>query len=159
MDPGVWFLGGQRSLARPCPGWRATCSPRERAPQPYTPCSSDLRAEQPRGAVSMTRRALGHPSFPGVLQREDPSSWESGPRDQRMGSPTSDSVTSSMPILYKTGTTNAGSQDVCKQAQCPAYEWASMGPGGCHPDTQAHTQAQRHSTEMPKCPHSRVGGS
>ena len=117
----------------------------------------------------MTRLALGHSSFPGVLQREKPSSWESGgrwalergsgPRDQRTGSPTSDSVTSSMPIPYRTGTTNADSQDLCEQAQRPAREWGSMGADGCQPDTQAHTQARRHSTEMPKCPRSREGSS
>lgn len=28
----------------------------------------------------MTRPTLGHPSFPGVMQREHPSSWESGGR-------------------------------------------------------------------------------
>lgn len=123
------------------------------SPTPHAARTSELN--ELRSAVSMTRLALAHPSFPGVLQREDPSSWESGPRDQRTGSPTSDSVTSSMPILYKTGTTNADSQDVRKQAQCPAYEWASMGPGGCHPDTQAHTQ---HKGTAQKCPNAHTQG-
>lgn len=120
-----------------------------------SPTPHAARTSEPnklRSAMSMTRLALAHPSFPGVLQREDPSSWESGPRDQRTGSPTSDSVTSSMPILYKTGTTNADSQDVRKQAQCPAYEWASMGPWWLplrHPGTHPSTKTQHRNAQMP----------
>lgn len=51
-----------------------------------------------------------------------------------LGSPTSGSVISSMSLLYKIGTTNTDLQNLCKQrVRCPAYEWGSMGPGGCHP--------------------------